>query len=239
MIPLNTTSKAEPGRFFVKYGNNSTVQGAIYTDTVSVAGIQVTDQYLAAASVLSPLFTTEPGNGLVQRLLQNIYSFIPPRILGMAFPAISNLNHTPFFQNAIHQNKVAPGIFALYLAESGSELHLGGTNPRHYSGPIEYHPVIDTEANGTSKLAFWLLDKAEVGVNGKSVPLSPFKTIIDSGTTFMYSSLDEVEKFYARVPGSQALSGDLEGSYSFPCDEVPKISFKWGSGKPWTINEAR
>jgi cathepsin D len=65
----STTSKHEPGEFFIQYGDNSTVQGAVYTDTVSVAGIQVTKQYLAAASVLSPMFTTERDNGLVQRLL--------------------------------------------------------------------------------------------------------------------------------------------------------------------------
>ena len=64
----STTSKAQPGRFFIKYGDNSTVQGPIYTDTVSVGGIQVTDQFLAAASVLSPMFAQDPANGLVQRL---------------------------------------------------------------------------------------------------------------------------------------------------------------------------
>ena len=156
----------------------------------------------------------------------------------MAFPAISQLNHTPFFQHAIEQNKIAPGVFALYLAESGSELHLGGTNPQHYVGPIEYHPVIKTDVNGALEFAFWLLGQAEVGVNGKSVPLSPFETIIDSGTSLMYGPPDEVEKVYAQIEGSQALGGALQGFYSFPCNNVPKINFKWGSGKAWTIPEA-
>ena len=157
----------------------------------------------------------------------------------MAFPAISNLNHTPFFQHAIQQNQVASSVFALYLTESGSELHLGGTNSQHYSGPIEYHPVLNMEVNGTSEIALWLLGEAEVGVNGKSAPLSPFKTIIDSGTSLMYGPPDEVEKVYAQVEGSQPLTDKLEGFYSFPCDNVPRISFKWGSGKAWTISEAR
>ena len=157
----------------------------------------------------------------------------------MAFPVLSALNHTPFFNHAIQQKKVASGVFALYLAESGSELHLGGTNPRHYSGPIEYHPVIKTDVNGTSEIAFWNIGKAEVGVNGKSVPLSPFSTIIDSGTSIMYGPADDVKKVYAQVEGSKPLSGDLEGFYSFPCDKVPKISFKWGNGKAWTIREAK
>ena len=64
----STTSKAKPGHFSIEYGDNSTVQGPIYTDTVSVGGIQVTEQYLAAASVLSSMFST-PEDGLVQRLL--------------------------------------------------------------------------------------------------------------------------------------------------------------------------
>ena len=156
----------------------------------------------------------------------------------MAFPAISQLNHTPFFHHAIQQDKVASGVFALYLAKSGSELHLGGTNPQHYVGPIEYHPVIKTDVNGALEFAFWLLGQAEVGVNGKSVPLSPFSTIIDSGTSIMYGPPDEVKKVYAQVEGSQPLTGKLEGFHSFPCDNVPRISFKWGSGKAWTISEA-
>jgi cathepsin D len=61
----STTSKAEPGHFSIRYADNSTVQGAIYTDTVSVAGIQVTEQFLAAASVLSPLFAQAADDGLV------------------------------------------------------------------------------------------------------------------------------------------------------------------------------
>jgi cathepsin D len=67
----STTSKVKPGQFFIGYGDNPnvTVQGPIYTDTVSVAGIQVTEQYLAAASVVSPLFAHDPEDGLVQRLL--------------------------------------------------------------------------------------------------------------------------------------------------------------------------
>ena len=65
----STTSKPAPGQFFIKYADDSTAQGAIYTDTVSVAGIQVTNQSLAAASVLSSLFIQETQDGSVQRLL--------------------------------------------------------------------------------------------------------------------------------------------------------------------------
>ena len=157
----------------------------------------------------------------------------------MAFPPISTLNHTPFLQHAIQQNKVASGVFAFHFAENGSELHLGGTNRQHYSGPIEYHPLVKLEVNGTSENVYWQIGEAEISLNGKTLPLSPFETIIDSGTTLAFGPPDEVEKIYAQIPGSQALSGDLQGLYSFPCKNVPKISFKWGSGKVWTISAAK
>ena len=88
-------------------------------------------------------------------------------------------------------------------------------------------------------MAYWLLGDAEVGVNGKRVPLPPFQTVIDSGTTLMFGPMDGVKKFYAQIEGSMPLTGDMEGFYSFPCDKVPKISFKWGNGKAWTIREAK
>ena len=94
------------------------------------------------------------------------------------------------------------------------------------------------EVQNQTETAFWLLGDAEVDVNGKSA-VSPVMTIIDSGTSFMLGPPDEVEKVFAQVPGSQALTGGLQGFHSFPCNNVPKISFKWGSGKAWTINEAR
>ena len=153
----------------------------------------------------------------------------------MAFPSISRLKQ-PFFQNAIQQEKVASGVFAFHITQNSSELHLGTTNRQHYSGPIEYHPVINTEVNGTSEIAFWQLGKAQVGVNGKTAPLSPFKTIIDTGTTLMYGPPDEVSKVYAQVKGSQPLTDELEGYYSFPCDNVPNIGFNWG-GREWMISQ--
>lgn len=61
----STSSKPEPGQFTINYADKSTVQGGIYTDTVSVAGIQVEEQYLAAASVLSPQFKSSAEDGLV------------------------------------------------------------------------------------------------------------------------------------------------------------------------------
>ncbi len=61
----SSTSKTESGTFSIRYNDNSTVKGDIYTDTVTVAGIKVKNQYLAAASEISPVFQNQPEDGLV------------------------------------------------------------------------------------------------------------------------------------------------------------------------------
>ena len=59
------TSKVEPGTFSIQYNDNSTVKGDVYADTVTVAGIEVKNQYLAAASEISPIFQNQAEDGLV------------------------------------------------------------------------------------------------------------------------------------------------------------------------------
>jgi cathepsin D len=154
----------------------------------------------------------------------------------MAFPSVSNIGKATFFLNAILQRKVPSPIFGFYLAKNGSELHLGGTNSDLYSGPIEYHPVIDMNVGNKTETAHWMLGGAEVYANGKNAKLS-FKTIIDSGTSVMYGPPAQVEKLYQQIKGYQALSSPYNGYFAFPCKNMPKISFSWDGKKEWTINE--
>jgi cathepsin D len=70
-----------------------------------------------------------------------------------------------------------------------------------------------------------------------------FDTIIDSGTTLMYVFVvwfiglvaedhfrhgppDAVKQFYDNVSGAQVFDSD-QGFYSFPCDNIPEVSFNW------------
>ena len=91
----SSTSEEESGTFSIEYGDGSTVSGPIYTDTgahwfcvhpayigscdgiclVDVAGVSVTSQYFSSVTTLSSSFSDDPADG----------------ILGLAYPAISNL----------------------------------------------------------------------------------------------------------------------------------------------------
>ncbi|CAK5266726.1 unnamed protein product [Mycena citricolor] len=208
----SSTSTSQSGSFSIQYGDGSTVSGPIYTDTVSVAGVTVTQQYLAGVTTLSSQFSSSPEDGL----------------LGLAFPAISNLGQDPYFQTAISEGAVSANRFGFYLASTGSTLYIGGTDTRKYTGAIEYNTI-------TSSSGFWQVTGASVKV-GSSVVTSNVQTIVDSGTTIMYGPPALVKQIFAQVPGAQ-LFDSANGYYSYPCSTPPKISFNYG-GKDWTISAA-
>ncbi|PCH43862.1 acid protease [Wolfiporia cocos MD-104 SS10] len=201
----------KPGTFSILYGDGSTVSGPIYTETVNVAGIKSTGQYFSPVNTLSDSFSNDPIDG----------------ILGLAFPAISNLRQNPFFSNAVQERAVKSGVFGMKLASSGSELYLGGTDTSQYTGSIEYHSVTGS--------GFWQASGAKILLSGKSV-ITGFQTVIDSGTTIMYGPPSAVQTFYKSIPGSK-LYDSTNGYYSFPCKSVPSVSFNWG-GKNWVISAA-
>ncbi|KAI0764403.1 acid protease [Trametes elegans] len=200
------------GSFFIQYGDGSQVSGPEYTETVSVAGVTVKNQYFSPVTTISPSFGSEAEDGL----------------LGLAFPAISNLGQTPFFNNAKSQGAVKSGVFGMKLAKSGSELYLGGTDSSLYSGSPEYHSVTGS--------GFWQISGASILVGTKTIE-SGFQTIIDSGTTIIYGPPSAVATFYNSIPGSQVYDSQ-NGFYSFPCSAVPaNVAFSWG-GQTWTISAA-
>ena len=93
----------------------------------------------------------------------------------MAYPTISNLNQDPWFTNAQKQGAVASNSFGFYLAEQGSELFVGGTNDKLYTGDFEYHETDPSEG-------YWLTTGATLNINSQAAA-QDFETIIDSGTT--------------------------------------------------------
>ena len=127
------------------------------------------------------------------------------------------------------QGAVDEGVFGFKLASSGSELYLGGTNDRLYSGSIEYHNV-DTSTG------FWMISGGKAYVGSKAA-VSNFETIIDSGTTIMYGPPSAVKTFYRAISGSGVYDSS-QGFYYYPCNSLPTISFSWG-GKKWEITEEK
>ncbi|KAI0699923.1 acid protease [Cerioporus squamosus] len=207
----SSKSKKQQGSFQISYGDGSTASGTPYTDTVTVGGVTVTKQFLAAVTRESSEFQGEPIDGL----------------LGMGLPGLSNLKGTPFFSSAVQQGGVKEGSFAFKLAKSGSELFVGGTNSEFYTGDIEFHSVV-SETGG-----YWAIEGGTVTVDGKAAA-SQLTTIIDSGTTLVAIPPNAAAAFYQNIQGAKPLKEE-QGFYTFPCDAVPQVALSWG-GKTWLIS---
>ncbi|KDQ20078.1 hypothetical protein BOTBODRAFT_101585 [Botryobasidium botryosum FD-172 SS1] len=209
---LVSTSKYLGKTFQLVYGDGSTTSGELYSDTVTVAGLTATDQTLGAATSYSTSFETGPADGL----------------MGLAFPSLSTYPASPFFNTLVSQKKVSAGVFSFFLAESGSELYLGGSNQARYKGPISWNTVTER--------GYWEIPLDSIQVDGETV-VSGLQSIIDSGTTLIVGDDANVAAFYQAIPGSQDLSSIVgPGFYGFPCSSALSVSFTFG-GKPFAINQ--
>jgi cathepsin D len=75
-------------------------------------------------------------------------------------------------------------------------------------------------------------------VNENSIPISSGPgalAVIDTGSTLIGGPSDAVSAFYARIEGSEALTGASEGYYAFPCSTKLQVSIAFG-GSSWSID---
>ncbi|GAA5940272.1 uncharacterized protein JCM15063_002585 [Sporobolomyces koalae] len=106
-----------------------------------------------------------------------------------------------------------------------SELFLGGPNPDQFSGRIEWHPV--------RKQAYYNIT-GDVFLSNNNAFESSRNTIIDSGTTLIIAPPEDADRFWSQVPGASRWDR-AEGYYTFPCSQIPKLSFSFDNGRKWAV----
>jgi cathepsin D len=62
-------------------------------------------------------------------------------------------------------------------------------------------------------------------------------SLISITTNYIAGPTNAIEAIYAAIPGSQALSGRLQGLYGYPCNTEVSITISFG-GKAWPISPA-
>lgn len=124
-----------------------------------------------------------------------------------------------FKEGALTENR-----FSFNLAPSGSELYLGGIDPKFVATKeFRYTPVVQQ--------LYWAVG-GNVLLNGK---ISAFhqRMIIDTGTTLIIGPKDDVEALFLRVPGSFY---DQEISYwTYPCSAQVDIAFSFAGSEDYTF----
>ncbi|KAI8980109.1 aspartic peptidase domain-containing protein [Trametes punicea] len=207
-VSASSTAKKHDGTFNATYGGGESVVGPVYTDTVTVGGITVTDQYFSPA-------TEEVG------ITGDVVG-----ILGLSLGSISVLKQPPFFQHAVQQGLLKSGVLGFRLAGADSEAYVGGTNPSLYTGSIEYHAIDPSHG-------FWEVPDGAVKVGGKNV-LTNVNTIIDTGTAGIVGPSEQVASLWAAVPGAETDPDTAPGLWTYPCGAEVPIAFSWG-GKDWEL----
>nr|QCC30103.1 secreted aspartic protease [Rhodotorula taiwanensis] len=212
----SSTSQAQSGnQLNVQYGDGSTASGPVYSDSVTVGGLTATGQTFGTATTLTGNFGSSPSDGLV----------------GMAYPALSQLGVSPFFNTLWSEGHVARDVFSFRLAAGNSapsELYLGGLNSNKYvAGTTGYTPVISQ--------TYWAIN-TNVQVNGQSVSgLGTLNAIADTGTTLIVVPTSDAQTFWSSVPGAAPYSGG-GGYYTFPCNSAPSVTFQFpGSSTKWPV----
>lgn len=209
--PEDSDTLVDTGKSFsVQYGSGS-VSGHRVTDSVKIAGLEVTLTF-GLANVTSSQFSQFPFDG----------------ILGLSM----STSEQTFLQQLKNANAITSNIFAVSLARGSDgvndgEISFGATNPVKYTGDISYTTLEDT--SGSS----WAIPLDDVTVGGKSAGIVNKRAYIDTGTTYAFAPSADVETMYKMVPDSSSSDGGI--TWTMPCDADAQVAFRF-SGKTWTIS---
>lgn len=172
--------------FSIQYGIGA-VNGTYSTDTVTIAGAQVTKQQFGLASTTSDILTTGesmggPGSSVPGGA--NSTSSDKPTgngILGLGYPSLTaatsngrSSSYNPVVFNLVNQKVIANPIFSIYMNKESAagwagEVIFGGTDPSKYTGDLVYLPVAPLSASGSSSTGnyyYWMVYAQGIAVKG-------------------------------------------------------------------------
>ncbi|KAH7912374.1 aspartic peptidase domain-containing protein [Hygrophoropsis aurantiaca] len=189
--------------FSLAYGDNSTVKGEQWSDTVNIGGLSAKTQTLGVANQYSNGFSRQ--------------NFAADGLLGLAFPEISSFPATPLFNTLMSAkpSQLSEPLFAFKLAANGSELTLGALDRKAYKEQPTY---VELSAEG-----YWQVSMDAVKLGKKQV-VQNVQAIVDTGTTLIATSDANAKAFYVGIPGAKERYDVSPGVWTVPCSSVPDIN---------------
>ncbi|PIL25348.1 transporter [Ganoderma sinense ZZ0214-1] len=217
--------------FSISYGSGA-ARGTLGQDVVQMAGFEVRSQTFAVVNQISSNLLTAPVSGL----------------MGLGFSTIASSGATPFWEALANSDgTLDEPLMAFQLTrfvddaqaqqlEPGGTFNLGSTNSSLFTGSIDYQSI------PSGQEGYWIQELTGLSVNGNTVSLtsgSASYAAIDTGTTLVGGPTSAISALYAQIPGSQALTGENAGYYTYPCSTTVNVTMRFGSSSvAWPVSNA-
>lgn len=185
----------------ISYGDGSGASGNVFTDSVTVGGVNAPSQAVEAAQQISAQFQQDTNND---------------GLLGLAFSSINTVqpqSQTTFFDTV--KNSLAQPLFAVALKHQQPGVYdFGFIDSSKYTGSLTYTGVDNSQG-------FWSFNVDSYTAGSQSG--SGFSGIADTGTTLLLLDDSIVSQYYSQVSGAQQDSS--AGGYVFDCStNLPDFS---------------
>ena len=211
--------------FNVSYGDGEMVVGTLGYEDVTLAGITIDNQEIAA---VDEAYFEAGGvlSGILGFAFSSLTSAYPGTNPADDNPLTNNIHYPDWLRNAILQDKIDP-LFSLALergANGGSgQLALGGLPTITFdhdftSTPLEIIEITPHTIEAT-KYSYYTIKPSGLGLDGESKSTT-FNAIVDSGTTLVYLPTELAEDINAAFDPPSIYIED-EGIFENYCDATP------------------
>lgn len=186
--------------------------GIIAQDTISIAGLAVSNQSVGLITQQSPdLFGSSAIQGIFGMGPSSKDAFGRPRAR----------SGSTFVNALVAQRKLPKAVFSLFLTPKkigNAEMTLGGIDESKVNGKINYLPV--------SRRGDWNIRFQSITVNGRRTNIRPQIAIADSGTSNMIAPTEDATAIYSLIsPNIKMLDPEnAYGAYGIPCSEIPALN---------------
>ncbi len=219
--------------FNISYADLEYLNGIVGTDTVTIAGIEVSNQEIGLATLAG-----WAGDGISSGLTGLAYPSITSAFAGTDPKAdqfnstASHLPYSPIMNTIFFVENLTDPVFSLSLSRSpadeafGGYLTIGGIpdialptiNASSIFATTPLLPVADRFSPTMAQYVFYIIEAQAIVVDGNAT--AALEVIIDSGTTLNYLPSDVAEEFNALFQPPGEFSDDL-GVYVVECTATP------------------
>ncbi|GLB40483.1 putative acid protease [Lyophyllum shimeji] len=189
----------------IEYGTGA-VSGTLVTDTVTIAGLTISEYEFGTASKESREFTPDyiPFDGIV----------------GLAKSLISRQGTTTIIEALQKKGLLKHAISSYHIprladGDNDGELTLGALNPDKYD-----RSTLVSVPN-VNDLGFWEAKIDKVTVGGKDMGWTNRSAIMDTGTTLIIAPQEDVDAIHRLIPGAYQ---NPDMGWTVPC--VPPANAK-------------